>query len=67
MLRTLLQLASNIPAALVGGGAFLFSLFVLQLGGAMSLFVGLCGYVVAGIWIFPSGDLQIDWKRKENS
>ncbi len=65
MLRTLLQLASNIPAALVGGGAFLFSLFVLQLGGAMSLFVGLCGYVVAGIWIFPSGDLQIDWKRKE--
>lgn len=65
MLRTLLLLASNIPAALVGGGMFLFSLFVLRLGGVLSFFVGLCGYVVTGIWIFPSGDIRIAGERRE--
>ncbi len=66
MIRTLLQLAANIPAALVGGALFTFSLLVLQIGGFMSFVVGVCGYVVAGIWIFPAGDLRAAGERKES-
>ncbi len=59
MLKTLLQLASNILAALIGGGVFLISLFGLQLGVSLSFIVGLCGHIVAGIWIFPSPNVLI--------
>lgn len=64
MLKTLMQLAANIPAAFVGGGAFLISLFGLQLGVALSFVVGISGYIVAGIWIFPSSRIPVEPDRK---
>lgn len=53
MRKILLQLASNIPAALFGGGMFIVSLFFLQLNFGLSFFVALSSYVIGGIWIFP--------------
>ena len=49
------QLAANIPAGLVGGAMFVFSLFVLQLGFPLSFIVALAGYVISGTWLFPAG------------
>lgn len=66
MLKTLMQLTSNIPAALVGGSVFAFSLVVLQSGVFLAFFVGLSGYVVAGVWIFPSREVQIIRTHKES-
>ena len=54
MFKNLLQLAANIPAGLVGGAMFVFSLFVLQLGVPLSFIVALAGYVISGTWLFPS-------------
>ena len=65
MIKTLVQLASNISAAMVGGGVFLFSLFAFQFGLALSFFVGFSGYVIAGIWIFPSSQVLIPKKHKD--
>lgn len=48
------QLAANIPAGLVGGAMFVFSLFVLQLGFPLSFIVALAGYVISGTWLFPA-------------
>ena len=54
MFKNLLQLAANIPAGLVGGAMFVFSLFVLQLGVPLSFIVALAGYVMSGTWLFPA-------------
>lgn len=54
MFKNLLQLAANIPAGLVGGAMFVFSLFVLQLGVPLSFIVALSGYVISGTWLFSS-------------
>ena len=48
------QLAANIPAGLVDGAMFVFSLFVLQLGFPISFIVALAGYVISGTWLFPA-------------
>ena len=48
------QLAANIPAGLIGGAMFVFSLYVLQLGFPLSFIVALAGYVISGTWLFPA-------------
>ena len=53
MRKILVQLASNIPAALLGGGMFIVSLFLLQIGVGLSCLVALSSYVVGGTWLFP--------------
>ena len=53
MRKILMQFASNIPAALLGGGMFIVSLFLLQLGVGLSCLVALSSYVVGGTWLFP--------------
>ena len=65
MQKTLGALTSNISAACVGGGVFVLSLFLLQLGIPLSCFVGICGYIVTGIWIFPSqSSLSAGWHKE---
>ncbi len=54
MIKTLTSLAANIPAALVGGTVFILSFIPLEFGIGLSCMVGLCGYAIAGTWIFPS-------------
>ncbi|MDY0094075.1 MAG: 5-bromo-4-chloroindolyl phosphate hydrolysis family protein [Candidatus Vecturithrix sp.] len=67
MVKTLSQLAASIPAALVGGGVFVLSVFVLQIGISLSLFVALCSYVIAGIWIFPVHQAQLVDNEQETA
>lgn len=67
MFKTLSQLAANIPAALVGGGVFVLSLFGLQIGIPLALFVALCSYVIAGIWIFPARQAQLVHDAQETA
>lgn len=59
MIKILLLLASNIPAACIGGAVFVFSLMVLELGGVLSCMVGIFSYVIAGTWIFPSYQFSV--------
>jgi 5-bromo-4-chloroindolyl phosphate hydrolysis protein len=54
MLKAVLQLASNIPAAVVGGGVFAVTLLALNLSIPLALGVGVGAYVVSGLLIFPS-------------
>jgi 5-bromo-4-chloroindolyl phosphate hydrolysis protein len=54
MLKSLLQLASNIPAALVGGGVFVVTLLVLNLGILLAIGISVVVYVVTGLLIFPA-------------
>lgn len=54
MLKSLLQLAANIPAALVGGGVFTVALLALNLGIPLAIGVGVGAYIVSGLLIFPS-------------
>jgi 5-bromo-4-chloroindolyl phosphate hydrolysis protein len=54
MLKSLLQLASNIPAALVGGGVFVVTLLVLKLGIPLAIGVSVVAYVITGLLIFPA-------------
>ena len=54
MFKNFLQLAANIPAGLIGGAMFVFSLYVLQLGFPLSFIVALAGYVISGTWLFPA-------------
>ncbi|GAK53837.1 hypothetical protein U14_05111 [Candidatus Moduliflexus flocculans] len=54
MLRKLIALPSNIPAALTGGGLFLFSLFLLNLGIPIAIAISVTGYLVTGLLIFPA-------------
>jgi len=64
MINTLMQLASNIPAALIGGGVFLLSLFALGLSAPLAIGVGVAGYLVSGLLIFPAQSAR-DKQRKE--
>jgi len=59
MRKILLQLASNIPAALLGGGMFIVSLFLLQLSFGLSFLIALSSYVIGGTWLFPSETLPL--------
>jgi 5-bromo-4-chloroindolyl phosphate hydrolysis protein len=54
MLKSFLQLASNIPAALVGGGVFVVTLLVLNLGIPLAIGISVVAYVVTGLLIFPA-------------
>lgn len=54
MTKLLLQLASNIPAALVGGGVFVVTLLVLNLGIPLAIGVSVMAYVITGLLIFPA-------------
>ena len=54
MIQRILALPSNIPAALTGGGLFLLSLLLLNFGALLSLAVGVGGYLVSGLLIFPA-------------
>lgn len=54
MIQRILALPSNIPAALTGGGLFLLSFLLLNFGAPLSLAVGVGGYLVSGLLIFPS-------------
>ncbi|GAK55485.1 hypothetical protein U27_02319 [Candidatus Vecturithrix granuli] len=67
MFKALSQLAANIPAALVGGGVFVLSVFVLQIEIPLALFVTLCSYVIAGIWIFPAHQTQLVHNEQETA
>lgn len=67
MFKTLSQLAANIPAALVGGGVFVLSVFVLQFGISLALFVTLCSYVITGVWIFPAHQAQLVHNEQETA
>ena len=64
MIKSLMQLASNIPAALLGGGLFLLALFAFGLSAPLSIGVGVAGYLVSGLLIFPAQSGQ-DKQRKE--
>lgn len=65
MLKTFIQLASNIPAALVGGGIFIVSLFVLQLSIFLACGVSITAYFIAGLFIFPSPQAGFSGVQKE--
>lgn len=54
MIKKLLLLPSNIPAALVGGGLFLLTLLVLQLSLLLAIGISLAGYLIGGLLIFPA-------------
>lgn len=54
MTKLLLQLASNIPAALVGGGVFVVTLLVFKLGIPLAVVVSVVTYVITGLLIFPA-------------
>ena len=54
MLKKLIALPANIPAALTGGGLFLLSLFLLNLGIPIAIAISAAGYLVAGLLIFPA-------------
>jgi hypothetical protein len=64
MIKKLLLLASNIPAALSGGGIFLLLLFVFKLGAPLAIFIGISGYVITGLLIFPATP-AIEKQRQE--
>ncbi len=67
MVKTLNQLAASIPSAMVGGGVFVLSIFVLQMGTPLALFVALCAYVITGIWIFPAHQAQLMQNDQETA
>lgn len=67
MFKTLSQLAANIPAALVGGGVFVLSLLGLQIRIPLALFVTLCSYVIAGVWIFPAHQARLVHDAQETA
>lgn len=54
IMKVLLQLASNIPAALVGGSVFVVVFLVLHLGVLPAVGLSLIAYVVTGLLIFPA-------------
>lgn len=64
MMKSLMLLASNIPAALIGGGVFLLSLFLLGLSAPLAIGVGVAGYLVGGLLIFPAQSAR-DKQRKQ--
>lgn len=64
MLRKLIALPSNIPAALTGGGLFLLSLFLLNLGIPIAIAISVTGYLVTGLLIFPAvPEKEIEQKK----
>ncbi|MBD3305061.1 hypothetical protein GF339_01790 [candidate division KSB3 bacterium] len=67
MLRAILLLASNIPAALLSGAIFVFALFVMQFETGLACLVALCSYVIAGVWIFPSANILVTEKRPKST
>ena len=54
MLKKLIALPANIPAALTGGGLFWLSLFLLKLEIPIAIGISVAGYLVAGLLIFPA-------------
>jgi len=58
MLKQLLLLGSNIPAALSGGLIFLLGLLGLHLGIPLSAGLAVVGYVISGLLIFPAKTAQ---------
>lgn len=54
MRKIFLHFASNIPAALLGGGMFIVALFFLHLSVGLSCLVAISSYVIGGILLFPA-------------
>ena len=64
MLKRLMALPSNIPAALTGGGLFLLALFALNLEIPIAVALSAAGYFVAGMLIFPgTPGMDVNQKR----
>lgn len=63
-MQKMILLASNIPAAIVGGGMFLLALFGFHLTIPLAIGVSVAAYLVAGLLIFPAKP-AIERQRKE--